>query len=599
MKKIGCFYSPKVTRAPISEYPKYFQLAELGNTFYRDLPKKEIDKLAKYPGKYDGFEFILKMNRFITHKYMFLHSQLRDKAIDIFEKVRKMTFDLNSNKILMETHFLQEFNDNFFKNFDDFFNSVDLKGLNLFWEFRGYSWQDKTVLSKLKEKLTEYNIAHCIDILYSKPFNFNKEGIVYTRLHGFGDQLTQYIFKTDDMLNLIKESDSLLEENKAVYIIFNNEEMYNDALYLQKILENLDNLENKKIDLENYVPSFDVNFTFDYISTGQYLAITYTPQFAIHPQKDKIKISSIIIKNMGKKIQEYIQILNSVMGTKDIDNKLKKKYFDELRKLGEYLLKYLMGDKINYRSRLPKERNMIIKNEIKNISYPFELIFNKRHFICIRNNLIRKYNEENELYPESIPIINKGKQTRLLFIYKMRNDTLKEKLEKFKQNNCELVILNEGGQKDLENELNSGYDIITYLGNFNISNGEFPETSLKWGKSLITMEDIFKSNEKTPRLFILGNNLQNKKIEYLEHSFYNSIPVLKARCNFLTNFISLTREDILEFIIEFYKILFKGIPIAKALNRTRQQIFEKYWGLKYSWFSFALFGDENSKIGGI
>ncbi|MBD3227728.1 MAG: DUF72 domain-containing protein [Candidatus Lokiarchaeota archaeon] len=76
MLKTGCVYLPKVTRAPIKEYPKHFQIAELGNIFYRFISEKEISKLSKLIKKFKDFELILRMNRLITHKYQFLNSNL-------------------------------------------------------------------------------------------------------------------------------------------------------------------------------------------------------------------------------------------------------------------------------------------------------------------------------------------------------------------------------------------------------------------------------------------------------------------------------------------------------------------------------------------
>ncbi|MFX1297794.1 MAG: hypothetical protein ACFFD2_23480, partial [Promethearchaeota archaeon] len=60
----------------------------------------------------------------------------------------------------------------------------------------------------------------------------------------------------------------------------------------------------------------------------------------------------------------------------------------------------------------------------------------------------------------------------------------------------------------------------------------------------------------------------------------------------------LSREKLTEFFIEFYKFLLKGNEIQLALKNTRERIFERYWGMNYSWFSFTLFGDEKFRIKG-
>ncbi|MFX1294079.1 MAG: hypothetical protein ACFFD2_04375, partial [Promethearchaeota archaeon] len=113
MLKIGCAYSPKITRIPISEYPSHFQVAELGNSFYRLLSKKDIANLAKLPVKNKDFEFLILINWYISHKYQFRHSNYRDKALDIMEKTKFMANELKSNKFLIRTHYVMEYDDIF------------------------------------------------------------------------------------------------------------------------------------------------------------------------------------------------------------------------------------------------------------------------------------------------------------------------------------------------------------------------------------------------------------------------------------------------------------------------------------------------------
>ena len=69
MIKVGCIYYPKSTRMEISKYPKYCQIADMENFFYKIPNKKESSKLKRLVDKNTDFEFVLNVNRFITHKF--------------------------------------------------------------------------------------------------------------------------------------------------------------------------------------------------------------------------------------------------------------------------------------------------------------------------------------------------------------------------------------------------------------------------------------------------------------------------------------------------------------------------------------------------
>ena len=122
--------------------------------------------------------------------------------------------------------------------------------------------------------------------------------------------------------------------------------------------------------------------------------------------------------------------------------------------------------------------------------------------------------------------------------------------------------------------------------------------ALRWAKTLFPLSEIVADMKNPPKLFFIGNNLEHQKMSYLKESFSHAIPFVKTGCNFLTNFITLSRGQLVEFITEFYNLLFKGNEVAIALKKTRLKLFERYWGLNPSWLCFSLFGSEKFKVGG-
>jgi uncharacterized protein YecE (DUF72 family) len=590
MIKIGCEYAPKVTSIPITEFPDHVQVAELGNTFYRFLAKNDITKMAKLPKKFSDFEFSVKLNRFITHKYQFRHGGMREEALETMEKMVAMANALKCNKILIQTHFTLEYDEVFFKNVRDFFNSITCNGMKFFWEIRGLSWCDKEIRPKLAEMFSELNIGHCIDLLFSKPLNVIEDGTVYTRLHGFGAKWNNYMHKLDDMLRLIKDINEILANSKEVYVIFPTVEKFNDAIFLKKLWEDIAGTDGK---METFTPSFRSDFLLKYSFSGQHMDITYQPPFAVKSEREKIKISTKVSKNMHGKIEDYVAVVNEAMNAKKLTRKLEKSYFGDLKKLGEYLLKYLLGKRVNYRYRLTKNNTLLIETDEKSLCYPYELILDGRDFVCLKNNVIRKVNVNGEMIATEVPTTFE-KPPRILFLNRSKDEAAQMLLSNFSVGNANIVVLDKGGAEEVLEDLTSGYDIISYIGTVELGQGE---PALRWGRSLFPISELIERFNRPPKLFAIGNVIQ-QKMQYDEEAFKLALPFIKSSSNFLTNFITLPRKELVEFLLEFYKALFGGIELPTALTNTRRRIFERYWGKNASWLCFTLFGDEKYRMDG-
>jgi hypothetical protein len=381
-----------------------------------------------------------------------------------------------------------------------------------------------------------------------------------------------------------------LSKSKVVYVIFPTVEKFHDAIYLKKLWEELrDSGEN----IETYTPSFRSDYLLNYTVSGQNIIINYKPPFAVKPESEKIKISTKVSKNMRGKIEDYVAVANEAMTAKKLTKKLEKTYFDDLRKLGEYLLKYLLGKRVNYRYRLTKNNILLIETDEKSLCYPYELILDGRDFVCLKNNVIRKITMNGETVTTEVPKTF-GKPPRILFLNRSKDEATQTLLSNFSIENADIVVLDKGGAEEVLEDLTSGYDIISYIGTLESDQGE---PALRWGRSLFPISDLIEKFNEPPKLFTIGNVIQ-QKMQYDEGAFNLALPFIKSKSNFLTNFISLPRENLVEFLLEFYKGLFSGSELPTALTNTRRRIFERYWGKNASWLCFTLFGDEKFRIEG-
>jgi len=56
--------------------------------------------MAKVHKNFPDFEYILKVNRFGSHRYQFQHVNLRGKALETKEKMKDMSDELKCNKMI-------------------------------------------------------------------------------------------------------------------------------------------------------------------------------------------------------------------------------------------------------------------------------------------------------------------------------------------------------------------------------------------------------------------------------------------------------------------------------------------------------------------
>lgn len=110
------------------------------------------------------------------------------------------------------------------ENLRKFFNCVEREGLLFVWEPRG-EWRGE----EIRELCEELNLCHCTD-----PFKGESVwgDVLYLRLHGIGGYAYRY---NDEELAWL--AGKVREEGRPVYVMFNNTNMYEDALRFLHLLE--------------------------------------------------------------------------------------------------------------------------------------------------------------------------------------------------------------------------------------------------------------------------------------------------------------------------------------------------------------------------
>lgn len=233
---IGCCGYP-VSK---SKYYSEFKVIEIQSTFY-NIPRDStiIRWREEAPS---GFEYIVKAFQGITHpitsptwrryrgelpgnssNYGLLKNT--DEVYWAWEKTLNICRLLNSNKVLIQLPPRCEATHEALTTLEKF---VDEK-LEIILEPRHASWFKNDIIGFLRDR----EIILCVDPFKNKPIRTGD--LHYWRLHGRNGYKYGYKYTDDDLRELIGFLENISDVH-AVYILFNNKYMYEDALRLRAIL---------------------------------------------------------------------------------------------------------------------------------------------------------------------------------------------------------------------------------------------------------------------------------------------------------------------------------------------------------------------------
>ncbi|RLF22309.1 MAG: DUF72 domain-containing protein [Thermoprotei archaeon] len=98
-------------------------------------------------------------------------------------------------------------------------------------EFRDESWN----LSTVRSLCEDLDLVHVVDPFRQQSATLDQE-IIYYRLHGLGKRAYVYDYSMEELKELYEKWVKPFEEEKEVYVLFNNTNMANDALDFKGII---------------------------------------------------------------------------------------------------------------------------------------------------------------------------------------------------------------------------------------------------------------------------------------------------------------------------------------------------------------------------
>ncbi|MBI4329798.1 MAG: DUF72 domain-containing protein [Chloroflexi bacterium] len=231
--KVGCCGFPVSMR----KYFDRFRLVEVQQTFYR-IPKLETALRWRQQAP-PGFEFTLKASQIITHLPVsptYRKARLRIppdewgdygffKPTEVVRQAWAETLDfaraLEAKAIVFQCPPSFSETPESVANLRQFFAAITDSGFLLAWEPRG-DWQESTIAGLC----AELGLVHCVDPMERQPLH---GAPLYFRLHGGPRYRRRY---TEDELKGLNETMG----DREAYVLFNNINMFEDALALQRLL---------------------------------------------------------------------------------------------------------------------------------------------------------------------------------------------------------------------------------------------------------------------------------------------------------------------------------------------------------------------------
>jgi uncharacterized protein YecE (DUF72 family) len=212
-------------------YAKLFDTVEINSTFYR-LPR--LSTAEKWRNEVDElnpeFEFTVKAFKGITH----LHRFQKEESLNSYRSLKEICSALRTRFVLFQSPASFMPSRENINTMLEFFRKINREGIAAVWEPRG-KWYDDIKL--IERVCCDCKLVHCVDPFRNDPLTSGPTKTAYLRLHGFGKpSMYRYDFSNEELRSLLKKVESLPAEMKDVYVFFNNDSCYHDALAFMKLI---------------------------------------------------------------------------------------------------------------------------------------------------------------------------------------------------------------------------------------------------------------------------------------------------------------------------------------------------------------------------
>lgn len=229
-----------------------FDLVELNRTFY-SLP--QVSTAERWRSEVvEDFEFAVKGWQALTHEWASptwnTHRDDVDDDPDIdtdevgslqpnptvkeaWNRTKTRAEALDANVVLLQMPPSFDASEETVADMREFLSTIDRDGLTVAWEPRG-EWHEHP--DRVAEVCAELDLVHVVDPLRDEPVSAHPTA--YLRLHGLNEDRYDYAYdySEEELRELRDRVSELLADHETVYVLFNNDEMYENARSFQELL---------------------------------------------------------------------------------------------------------------------------------------------------------------------------------------------------------------------------------------------------------------------------------------------------------------------------------------------------------------------------
>ncbi len=217
----GWAYFKVPNKSSLKAYSEIFNFVEVNYTFY-DYPSIKTVEIWRRTVPND-FTFTVRCNQDLTHR---IGLKPIDEAYEIFTRMIFLCKILNAPLLHLLTPASYIFDDVKIKQAEDFFSTINTKGVRLAWETRS------PVTKKLVNLMQGFKIVHSVDLSREEPAF--RSDVIYSRLFGKGRH-NIYQFTDEELIEI--DQKTLKAEAKVATLSYHGIRMNTDALRFKKYKE--------------------------------------------------------------------------------------------------------------------------------------------------------------------------------------------------------------------------------------------------------------------------------------------------------------------------------------------------------------------------
>lgn len=218
----GWAYFNVPDKPSLKAYSELFNFVEVNYTFYEYPTVQTVEKWRRTVPK--GFTFSVRFHQDLTHK---IGLKPVNTAYEVFYKAKTYADILQTPYLVLET--LASYTIN--SDARGFLSSLNLKGIQLVWEYRA------EITPQVTNLMQDFNIVQCVDLSLKKPTFYTE--VTYSRLFGKGQQ-NIYQFTDNELSEIQRRAEET--NSKQIILAYHEVRMNGDALRFQQHLQTGDYL---------------------------------------------------------------------------------------------------------------------------------------------------------------------------------------------------------------------------------------------------------------------------------------------------------------------------------------------------------------------